>query len=143
MTDANPSWAWTAGGAISTPDELADYVEAMVGGGLLDAATQKIRMDSVVPVDPSAPGSVGYGIGIARFAPNVYGHDGQIPGYATFMVHDPVAHNTIIIGCNLAAAPANGANAATVLAKPVIAAIYGAGAVPSGDPAGAATTTAG
>ena len=47
-----------------------------------------------------------YGIGIAQFAPNVYGHDGQIPGYSTFMVHDPVAQNTIIIGCNLAAAPA-------------------------------------
>jgi CubicO group peptidase (beta-lactamase class C family) len=142
MTDANPSWAWTAGGAISTPDELADYVEAMVGGGLLDDATQKLRMDSFVPIDPSKP-AVKYGIGIAEFAPNVYGHDGQIPGYATFMVHDPVAQNTIIIGCNLAAAPASGANAATVLGMPVIAALYGASAVPGGDPAAAATTTTG
>ena len=143
FTDANPSWAWTAGGAISTPDDLADYVEAMVGGGLLDAATQKIRMDSFLPVDPSAPDSVGYGIGIARFAPNVYGHDGQLPGFSTFMVYDPVAHNTVIIGCNLAASPVNGANASTVLGRPVIAALYGASAVPSGDPAGATTTTAG
>src|SRR3954471_24451787 len=60
MTDANPSWAWTAGGAISTPDELANYVEAMVGGGLLDAATQKTRMDSFVPINPSKP-AVKYG----------------------------------------------------------------------------------
>ena len=142
MTDANPSWAWTAGGAISTPDDLADYVEAMVGGGLLDPATQKIRMDSFVPINPSKP-AVQYGIGIAQFAPNVYGHDGQIPGYSTFMVHDPVAQNTIIIGCNLAAAPASGANAATVLGMPVIAAMYGASAVPGGDPAAAATTTTG
>ena len=59
------------------------------------------------------------------------------------MVHDPVAQNTIIIGCNLAAAPASGANAATVLAMPVIAALYGASAVPGGDPAAAATTTTG
>lgn len=136
FTDANPSWGWTAGGVISTPDELALYVEAMVGGGLLDAATQKMRLDSIIPVDPSP---VGYGIGIARFAPNVYGHDGQLPGYSTFMVHDPVNQNTVIIGCNLSASPLDGVNAATVLGKPVIAALYGAAAVPSG----AATTTTG
>jgi len=143
MTDANPSWGWTAGGAISTPDELADYVEAMVGGGLLDAATQKIRLDSIQPVVPGAPAGLGYGIGIVEFAPNVYGHDGQIPGFSTFMVHDPKAENTIIIGCNLAASPVQGDNAATVLAKPVIATLYGAADVPSGDPAGGSTTTTG
>ena len=68
-----------------------------------------------MPINPSTPDGPGYGIGIVRFAPNVYGHDGQIPGYSTFMVHDPVAQNTIIIGCNLAASPSRAANAATVL----------------------------
>ena len=115
----------------------------MVGGGLLDDATQKIRMDSILPINPSTPDGPGYGIGIVRFAPNVFGHDGQIPGYSTFMVHDAVAQNTIIIGCNLAASPVEGGpNAATVLAKPVIAAMYGASVVP-GDPAAAAGGAAG
>jgi D-alanyl-D-alanine carboxypeptidase len=141
MTDANPSWAWTAGGAISTPDDLADYVEGMVDGGLLDPATQKLRLDSIIPIDPSAKNSPGYGIGIAQFAPNVYGHDGQLPGYSTFMVRDPVAENTIIIGTNLAASPVNGANAATVVGLPVIGALYGDAVLPGGDPAGATTTT--
>ena len=36
-TDASPSWAWTAGGGISTAGELATYVKALVGGSLLDA----------------------------------------------------------------------------------------------------------
>jgi D-alanyl-D-alanine carboxypeptidase len=143
FTDANPSWAWTAGGAISTPDEMADYVEGMVDGGLLDPATQKLRLDSVLPIKPSATNGPGYGIGIVRFAPNVYGHDGQIPGFSTFMVRDPVAENTIIIGCNLAAEPTKGLNAATVLAMPVIGALYGNGVLPSGDPAGVPTTTTG
>jgi D-alanyl-D-alanine carboxypeptidase len=31
QTNANPSWAWTAGGAISTADDLAVYVKALVG----------------------------------------------------------------------------------------------------------------
>jgi D-alanyl-D-alanine carboxypeptidase len=143
FTDANPSWAWTAGGAISTPDELADYVEGMVDGGLLDPATQKLRLDSVIPIDPNNKNGPGYGIGIVRFAPNVYGHDGQIPGYSTFMVRDPVADNTIIIGTNLAASPVKGANAATVVGLPVIGALYGNAVLPSGDPAAAPTTTTG
>ena len=40
-TDASPSWAWTAGGGISTAGELATYVKALVGGGLLDAKMQR------------------------------------------------------------------------------------------------------
>src|SRR5205085_11815455 len=87
-TDANPSWGWTAGGAISNADDLGNYVKAMVGGKLLDEKTQKIRMDSFKPIVPgkSLPA---YGLGLAQFAPNVYGHDGQIPGFASFMVYDP------------------------------------------------------
>ncbi len=73
----------------------------------------------------------------------MYGHDGQLPGFSTFMVRDPVAENTIIIGTNLYAEPTKGANAATVVAKPVIAALYGSGVLPAGDPAGAPTTTVG
>jgi len=140
-TNANPSWAWTAGGAISTPDDLAVYVKALVGGGLLDAAMQKIRMDSIKPSDPSAPNGAGYGLGIAQFGPT-FGHDGQIPGYSTFMVYDPVKDNTIIIGTNLAASPVNGENAAVVLGKLVIAALYSGTAV-GGDPAQTGGTTPG
>ena len=32
--DASPSWAWTAGGGISTAGELATYVKALVVWGL-------------------------------------------------------------------------------------------------------------
>jgi D-alanyl-D-alanine carboxypeptidase len=133
-TDANPSWAWTAGGAISTADDLAVYVKAMVGGDLLDAQTQKIRMDSIQSMSASS----GYGLGIAKFGPT-YGHDGQLPGFSSFMVYDPVADVTIIIGTNLSASPVSGENAAVVLGKSVIAALYG-GADVGGDPAQAGTT---
>ena len=141
-TNADPSWAWTAGGAISTVDDLATYVKALVGGGLLDAKTQQLRLDSIQPIVPGDQSGVGYGLGIARFAPNVYGHDGQIPGYSTLMVYDPTNDNTVIIGTNLAASPVDGANAATVLGKTVIASLYGI-PVPGGDPAAAAAADAG
>ena len=140
-TNANPSWAWTAGGAISTADDLATYVKALVDGGLLDEKYQKIRLDSIKPTVAGAPAGLGYGLGLVEFAPKVYGHDGQLPGYASFMVYDPTKDNTIIIATNLSASPVDGENAAVVLGKAVIAQLYGASVVPGGDPAGAASPT--
>ncbi|MEZ5185506.1 MAG: serine hydrolase domain-containing protein [Candidatus Nanopelagicales bacterium] len=138
-TDSNPSWAWTAGGAISNAEDLANYVQAMVGGGLLDAKIQKMRLDSIKPIAPGSP--IGYGLGLVEFAKNLYGHDGQIPGFSSFMAYDPVAGNTIIIGLNLSASPVNGENAAVVIGKVVISELYGASAVPGGDPAGSGSAT--
>jgi len=88
-TDASPSWAWTAGGAISTVDDMKTYVTALVDGGLLNEQTQKIRMDSFQSTDPENPAAAQYGLGIAKIGPLI-GHDGQIPGYMTFMGRDPV-----------------------------------------------------
>lgn len=124
-TEANPSWAWTAGGAISTVDDLAVYAKALVGGGLLDEKTQKLRMDSIRPTNPDNPAAAGYGLGIARFGPALAGHDGQLPGYSSFMGYDAESDITIIIGVNLSASPVNGENASVVLAKAVMAEVYG------------------
>jgi len=131
QTDANPSWAWTAGGAISTPDDLAVYVKAMVGGGLLDEATQKLRLASIQPTDPAAADGRGYGLGLAQFAPDILGHDGQIPGYSSYMVYNPKTGDTIIIGCNLSASPVDGENAAVVASEAVREVLYGDPAEPS------------
>src|SRR4051812_34546841 len=129
-TDASPSWAWTAGGATSTAGELATYVKALVGGGLLDARMQKIRLDSIRPITSGA----GYGLGLAQFGP-MYGHDGQLPGFSSFMAYDPKTQTTLIIGANLSAEPSRGANAATELAKAAIGVLYGPTVVAPGDPA--------
>lgn len=123
-TQSSPSWAWTAGGAISTPHDLAVYVKALVGGGLLGRKMQKLRLESVQPVSPDAPNGVGYGLGIAEFAPDILGHDGQLPGFSTFMAYDLKNHNTIIIGTNLSASPITGENAAVEVAKAIIGTLY-------------------
>lgn len=143
QTDANPSWAWTAGGAISTPDDLAVYVKALVGGGLLDDTMQKIRLDSVQSTVAGQTGSVGYGLGIAQFAPGILGHDGQLPGYSTFMVYNKDTDDTIIVGANLSASPVDGETAAVVIAKTIIATLYGASVVPTSNPAAPETPPAG
>ena len=123
-TNSNPSWAWTAGGAISTPGDLAVYVKALVAGDLLDKKLQKLRLDSVQPTVAGQPGSVRYGLGIVEFAPHIYGHDGQIPGYSTLMVYDNKQNVALIVGTNLSASPVNGENAAVVLGKAILATLH-------------------
>ena len=68
--------------------DMKTYVEALVDGGLLDARTQKIRMDSIRPTRtrPSRARSTAWA---SPSSSQLYGHDGQIPGYMTFMGHDP------------------------------------------------------
>jgi D-alanyl-D-alanine carboxypeptidase len=135
-TDASPSWAWTAGGAISTPRELATYAKALgTGKGLLSPRMQKVRMDSLRPVVPGDKSGVEYGIGLAQFAPGIVGHDGQVPGFSSFMAYDVDTDTTIILAANLSASPVTGENAAVELAKVIIATLYGSGDVPGGNPA--------
>lgn len=146
QTDTNPSWAWTAGSAISTPGDLATFVKALAtGDGLLTAETQKIRLDSIQPSDPSQPNGVGYGFGVAQLVPGVLGHAGQIPGYATFMGYDTNNGDTIV-GTNLSASANSGENASVVVAKSVFAALHGS-VDPSGgsqvSPSATASSTAG
>ncbi|MGY0237056.1 serine hydrolase domain-containing protein [Longispora urticae] len=130
-TSDNPSWTWAAGGAISTAGDLTRYVKALVGGGLLNAATQKIRIDSVQPSDPANPGGAGYGLGIAKFGP-LYGHDGQLPGFNSFMAGDPVRDVTVVVLTSLTAGP-DGRQPANILAMAIIRALYPEPA-PTGSP---------
>ena len=78
--------------------------------------------------------STGYGLGIAKFGP-MYGHNGELPGFSSFMAYDPKNQTTLIIGANLTAEPTRGENAATELAKVAIGVLYGPAVTAPGDPA--------
>jgi D-alanyl-D-alanine carboxypeptidase len=124
MTFASPSWTWTAGAGISTLDDLARYAQALVGGGLLSEAMQARRLASVRPVDPSKP-DVAYGWALARFGEHVYGHTGELPGYNSFLGHDPRRGITIITWSSLNAGP-DGRAPAVEMAKAIVGQLYGA-----------------
>jgi D-alanyl-D-alanine carboxypeptidase len=103
-TAQNPSYAFAAGGAISTADNLATWMRALVGGKLFDADYQRQWLDSLEPEDPSKPDGQKYGYGISQitFGPNsVYFHGGEMPGYNSFMGYDPVNEVTLVISTNL------------------------------------------
>ena len=74
VTDDSPSWGWTAGAGISTAGDLATYVEALIGGGLLSSELQAVRLDSLQPVDADDPQSAQSGLTLAQLGP-LLGHD--------------------------------------------------------------------
>jgi CubicO group peptidase (beta-lactamase class C family) len=122
VTQANPSWAWSAGAGISTADDLVKYAQALVGGGLLGPEMQKTRMESVKPVDQKNPQSAGYGLALAQFGP-LYGHTGELPGYNTFAGYDPARKITVVVWAATAPSP-DGRAPATTLARTIIGELY-------------------
>lgn len=122
QTFANPSWGWAAGAGISTANDLATWVEALVGGKLLNTSLQARRLASVVPIDPSNSNSAAYGWAIAKFG-NLYGHTGELPGYNSFMGHDPVNRVTLVVWTNVAPS-VDGRDPATTIARELIGLLY-------------------
>jgi len=119
----NPSWGWAAGAGISTARDLFKWVRALGNGTLLTPEMQRIRLGSVRPTDPTRPTSADYGLGIARFLRAMYGHTGELPGYNSFMGHDPSNKVTLVIWVNMAPTP-EGLDPATTTARTLLGQIY-------------------
>lgn len=118
-TTDNPSWAWSAGSGISTAPEIATWVEALGGGGLLSEEMQQQRIESVQPTEDESA----YGWGMAGMG-SFYGHIGELPGYNSFMGHDPETGVTVVVWATLAP-NMEGHPAAAIIARSLIEAMYG------------------
>ncbi len=99
-TDWNPSEASTAGEVISTVDDLKKWADALfTGEGILEPATQQMRRDSINRTIPPNTATAGYGFGLGDMN-GWWGHDGQIPGYTTAVMHNYDLDTTIIVVVN-------------------------------------------
>ncbi|MCY0920685.1 serine hydrolase [Streptomyces sp. H27-H5] len=79
-----------------------------MSGKVLNAATQKEWLGSPQSEGPDAHGQeYGHGIAHQRFAPNaaMYYHGGELPGFNSFIGHDPDNDVTLVIWTNLTVAP--------------------------------------
>jgi len=94
----------------------------LVVGKLLNADMQARRLASVQQTNPSDASSAWYGWGIAKFG-NLYGHTGEMPGYNSFMGHDPVNNVTLVVWSNLAPA-VDGRDPATTIARSIVGMLY-------------------
>ncbi|MGW5541378.1 serine hydrolase domain-containing protein [Streptomyces sp. NPDC003998] len=118
-THQNPSYATAAGGAISTADDLATWIRALVTGKVLGPAFQQRWLHSPQAEDPAAPNGRQYGYGIAhqRFGPkaSMYYHGGELPGFNSFIGYDPDNQVTLVIWTNLTLSPDGRPTAQTLL----------------------------
>jgi len=121
VTDTNPSWAWAAGGVISTPSDLARYAKALVGGGLLDPEMQQERLASLQVV-PGRPDSIRYGYALLTLGPLI-GHTGDFPGFNSVMYYDPTIKLTVIAYATINVTITGGLGAEELM-KPIFAQFY-------------------
>ena len=126
-TDQNSSYATAAGGAVSTADDLATWIEALASGKVFGADFQRQWTESLQAEDPDAPDGqkYGYGISYQRFGPNaaMYYHGGELPGFNSFMGHDPDNDVTLVIWTNLTLSP-DGRTTAQAMLAPLLDEIY-------------------
>jgi D-alanyl-D-alanine carboxypeptidase len=126
-TNQNSSYATAAGGAIATATDLATWIRALVEGRVFNADYQRQWLDSVQPEDPTKPDGHQYGYGISRqrFGPtaSMYYHGGELPGFNSFIGHDPDNKVTLVIWTNLTLS-LDGDHTANVLLLKVLDQIY-------------------
>ncbi|PVA08637.1 serine hydrolase [Pelagivirga sediminicola] len=92
-THWDPSWGWTAGGMISTLDDLLVYGRALgTGKDLLGAEAQQERLRSF-------PEPAGYGIALGCVNGWI-GHTGELPGYNTTVFYDTTTDTTVVVQAN-------------------------------------------
>jgi D-alanyl-D-alanine carboxypeptidase len=103
MAEQNPSYAWSAGGIVSTAADLNHFYGALLTGQLLPPK----ELAAMLTVED---GSGGYGLGICRIqladGTALWGHTGEIFGYLTISYHSPGAQRQLTISCTTTDAPA-------------------------------------
>ena len=99
-TDWNPSWGWTAGGMISTADDMLVYGRALcTGKGLLPREQQAERLTSFLyGLPPNSPEKA-YGLGFGTVG-GWLGHTGTQPGFNTTVYYHPQLHTTVVLEVN-------------------------------------------
>ena len=90
------SWAGPAGCMISDIYDLKKYSKALAVGELYSS---ELHQQRIICNDMGIGRPLNYGLGIYE-SNGFYGHDGQLPGYTSLMVHSPERNCTIVVWYN-------------------------------------------
>lgn len=102
-TVQSPSWAWAAGGVVSTAEDVAIWIESLAQGKLFNQEYYQKWLKSPVPSDAGNP-NIKYGYGfltIANDAGLFFFHSGELPGFNSYMIHSLEKKQTIVIWSSL------------------------------------------
>lgn len=98
------SWAWTAGAAVSTMDDLNRFYHALLTGGLLRPAELRQMLTTVPVKDAAGRLMMSYGLGIYRLdlpCGGFWGHDGAVWGAGTLALSSRDGARQMALGYNL------------------------------------------
>jgi D-alanyl-D-alanine carboxypeptidase len=99
----NPQWEWAGGGFYSTPTDLVRWAGALYGGKVLNKSSFDELIHSTAPGDGK---NYGLGVEIAhRKWGDIYGHDGEWPGYLSLMRYYPKFGVAVATQINAAGTP--------------------------------------
>jgi D-alanyl-D-alanine carboxypeptidase len=93
VTLVSPSYAWTAGGIVSTASDIAGFYRALLGGRLLQPELLR-EMETTID---------GYGLGLFKThlpCGDIIGHDGAIAAYLTFAFNSKDGKRQFVILAN-------------------------------------------
>jgi len=96
--------AFSAGGILSTSEDVASFVHSLFLERILDSSTLAQMKAFIKAPDEDVPLQKGYGLGIRNLivgGENLIGHTGTIPGYSGIAMHNDEKHYTIVILSNL------------------------------------------
>lgn len=106
-----------AGSLISCLDDLLAFSNALHGGRLLQPATY-----AAMCMPSGASGELGLGMKLLSIrGQEALGHDGQIPGFASMMLHVPGSSLTVAVLCNTDKPPVD----PNALARKIAASVMG------------------
>ena len=97
ITRLSPSIAGVAGGAVSTLGDLRAWSQALAVGTLLEPATAREQWTTVP--EAGKPYWRRYGLGAEQVGP-MRGSAGEIPGYLTATLTDPMSGLTVVVMVN-------------------------------------------
>lgn len=103
VTGVNHSFAFGAGDVVSTAGDLATWMDALVGGKVLDPDHQRLWTDSPQVEHPDNPAGQWYGYGITRQQVGdvtLTFHGGETAGYNSFMGVDAANGMTLVVWAN-------------------------------------------
>ncbi|GAA3109990.1 serine hydrolase domain-containing protein [Streptosporangium carneum] len=104
VTEMDASWAWAAGGMISTTSDLHRFLRALLGGRLLPPAQQREMFTTVSTEGSDWVPNTGYGLGVysQRLSCGVtlWGGGGYIQGSATYAMGDRQGVHTLVSNIN-------------------------------------------
>jgi D-alanyl-D-alanine carboxypeptidase len=108
-TRVNPGVAWTAGGMVSTLDDLRTWGRVLARGTLLSRRLHARQLRFGPVPNPGSPITLGYGLGVIKIGRWI-GHNGAIFGFSTITMYLPGTGAQFVAIANLSS---NSSNTAT------------------------------